>query len=67
MARHWRMLLVPGFSDCSWAECDVDKGRPVTTRTLWSVLIYLWRGIFEPYMSPWVVHELGWRMPPLNR
>ena len=34
MARHWRMLLVPGFSDCSWAERDVDRGRPVTTRNV---------------------------------
>ena len=23
------MLLVSGFSDCSWDECDVDRGRPV--------------------------------------
>ena len=29
MAGHWRMLLVLGFSGCSWAECDVDRGRLV--------------------------------------
>ena len=29
MARHWRMLLVSGFS-----ECDVDKGLLVTTRNV---------------------------------
>ena len=34
MARHWRMLLVSGFSDCSWGECDVDRGRTVTTRNV---------------------------------
>ena len=34
MARHWRMLLVPGFSDCSWSECDIDKGRPKATRNV---------------------------------
>ena len=25
------MLLLPGFSYCSWAECDVDEGRSVAT------------------------------------
>ena len=34
MARHWRMLPVPGFFDCSWAECDVDRGWPVATRNV---------------------------------
>ena len=34
MAKHWRMLLVPGFSDCYWAECDVDRGRPVAIRNM---------------------------------
>ena len=28
------MLLVPGSSNCSWAECDVDRGRSVATRTV---------------------------------
>ena len=32
MARRYRMLPVPGFSDCSLAEWDVDKGRPTATR-----------------------------------
>ena len=32
MARRYRMLLVLGFSDCSWAECDVDRGWPAATR-----------------------------------
>ena len=34
MARHWQILLVPGFSDCSWVECDVERGRPMTTRNV---------------------------------
>ena len=34
MARQWQMLLVPGFSDCSWAECDVDRGWPVIKRDI---------------------------------
>ena len=28
------MLPVPGFSDCSWAKHDVDRGRPVATRNV---------------------------------
>ena len=28
------MLPVPGISDCSYAECDVDKGRPEATRNV---------------------------------
>ena len=34
MARHWRMLPIPGFSDCFWAECDVDIGQSVATRNV---------------------------------
>ena len=34
MAKHWRMLLLSGFSDCSCAKCAVDRGRPVTKRNL---------------------------------
>ena len=28
------MLLVSGFSDCSWDEHDVDKGRPMIKRNI---------------------------------
>ena len=31
MAKHWRMLLLPGFSDCSWTKSDVDRGWSVST------------------------------------
>ena len=34
MARRCRALPVPCFSDCSWAECDVDRGRPEATRNV---------------------------------
>ena len=34
MASHWRMLLGLGFSDCSWAEHDVDRGQPVIKRNV---------------------------------
>ena len=28
------MLLLQGFSDCSWAKCDVDRGWLVATRNV---------------------------------
>ena len=28
------MLPLPGFSDCSWAKSDVDRGRSVSTRNV---------------------------------
>ena len=34
MASHWRILLVLGFSDCSWAERDIDRGRLVIKRNI---------------------------------
>ena len=34
MAGHWRMLLVLGFSNCSWAKRDVDKGWSVIKRNV---------------------------------
>ena len=34
MARHRQMLLVLCFSDCSQAECDVDRGRSVIKRNV---------------------------------
>ena len=34
MARHWRMLLLPAFSNYSWAGCDVNKGWSMTTRNV---------------------------------
>ena len=40
------MLLVPGFSDCSWAECDVDRDRPVATRNVLERANLLLEGYF---------------------
>ena len=34
MAKHWRTLRLPGFSDCFCTECDVGRGRPVTKKIL---------------------------------
>ena len=46
MARHWRMLPVPDFSDCSWVECDVDRGRPMATRNVLERANLLLEGYF---------------------
>ena len=52
MAGHWRMLLVPGFSDCSWAECDVDRGRMVTTRNVLECANLSMEGYFRALYAP---------------
>ena len=52
MARHWRMLLVPDFSDCSWAECDVDRGRPMATRNVLERANLLLEGYFRALYLP---------------
>ena len=63
MARHWRMLPVPGFSDCSWVKCDVDRGRSEATRKALERANFLLEGYFQ---------KLGWnplqaRTPPPNQ
>ena len=67
MAGHWRRLPGLGFSHCFWVERDGDRGRWLQKGTSRSLLIYLWRDIFEPYMPPWVVREFGGRKPPRHR
>ena len=52
MARYWRMLLVPGFFDCSWAECDVDRGRLVATRKVLECANLLLEGYFRALYVP---------------
>ena len=52
MARHWRMLPVPGFFDCSWAECDVDRGRLVATRKVLECANLLLEGNFRALYVP---------------
>ena len=47
MARRWRMLLVPGFFDCSRAECDVDKGWLEATRNALEGANLLLKGYFQ--------------------
>ena len=52
MARHWRMLPVPGFSDCSWAESDVDRGRSEATRNALECANLLLEGYFRALYIP---------------
>ena len=52
MARRCRMLPVPGFSDCSWAEGDVDKGRPMATRNKMEHANLLLEGYFRALYIP---------------
>ena len=32
MVRRCRVLPIPCFSNCSWDECDIDRGRLEATR-----------------------------------
>ena len=52
MARRWRMLPVPSFYDCFWAECDVDRGRPVTTRNILERANLPLEGYFRAFYVP---------------
>ena len=52
MARLCQMLLVPSFSDCSWAKCDVDRGQPVTTRNALERANSLFEGYFRVLYVP---------------
>ena len=52
MARRYRALLIPCFSDCSWAECDVDKGRPEATRNVLECANLLFEGYFRALYVP---------------
>ena len=49
------MLLVPGFSDCSRAEYDVDKGRLVAIRNVLECANLRLEGVFLSLICP-----LGW-------
>ena len=46
------MLLVPGFSDCSWVECDVDRGRPVIKRNVLELANLPLEGYFRVLYVP---------------
>ena len=46
------MLLVPGFSDCSWVECDVDKGQSVIKRSVLELANLPLEGYFQALYVP---------------
>ena len=52
MAKYWRMLPVSGFSDCSWAGCDVDKGWLVASRNMLERANLLLEGYFQALYVP---------------
>ena len=52
MARCCRALPIPCYSDCSWVECDVDKGRPKATRNVLERATFLFEGYFLALYVP---------------
>ena len=53
-----RALPVPCFSNCSWAECDVDRGRPDATRNVLERANFLLEGYFRALCAPLYVPSL---------
>ena len=51
-ASHWQMLLVLGFSDCSWAKRDVDKGRPTIRKDVLELANLPMEGYFRALYAP---------------
>ena len=52
ITRHCRILQVLGFSDCSWVECELDRGRPVTTRNVLKCVNLPLEGYFRALYAP---------------
>ena len=52
MVVHWRMLLVLGFSDCSWVERDVDRGQSMIKRNVLELSNLPWEGYFRALYAP---------------
>ena len=52
MACRLQMLLVLGFSDCSWVERDVDRGRPVIKRNVPELANSPLEGYFRALYAP---------------
>ena len=52
MTRRCWMLPVPSFFDCSWAKCDVDRGRSTTTRNVLERANFLLEGYFRALYVP---------------
>ena len=57
MARRCRALMVSCFSDCSWAECDVDRGRSEAIRNALEHANLLLEGYFRALYAPSLWHR----------
>ena len=58
MGRRCRELLVPCFSDCSWAECDIDRGRSEAIKNVLERANLLLEGYFLTLYAPLYVPSL---------
>ena len=56
MARRCQALPLPCFSNCSYTECDVDKGRPEATRNALEHANLLLEGYFRALYAPSLWH-----------
>ena len=52
MAGHWPVLLGLGFFDCSWAERDVDRGRPTIKGNVPELANLPMEGYFQALYAP---------------
>ena len=52
MACRWRMMLVLSFSKYSWAERDVDRGRPAIKRNAPELANLPMEGYFQASYAP---------------
>ena len=52
MAGYWWMLLVSGFSDCSWAERDIDRVWSVIKRNVIELANLPLEGYFRALYVP---------------
>ena len=52
MVGYWRMLLLLGFSDCSWAEREVDRGRLMIKRNVLKLAYLPLEGYFQALYAP---------------
>ena len=52
IARRYQVLPVPGFSNCSWAECDVYRGRSAATRNALERANLILEGYFRALYVP---------------
>ena len=52
MARRCQMLPISSFFDCSWVECDVDRGQSTATRNALERANLILEGYFQAFYVP---------------